>query len=112
MEQMLLDVILLHPEYHALLQHPETAAQQEFDIENGHTNPYLHMGMHVAIREQASIDRPNGIAALYSQLTNRLGESDAEHQMMECLGAMLWTSHRDDQPHDEQTYLECIRKLL
>lgn len=112
MEQMLLNVILLHPEYHDLLQDPQNAAQQEYSIESGKTNPYLHMGMHIAIREQVSIDRPTGIAALHTQLVNKLGESDAEHLMMDCLGAMLWTSQRENKPPDEQAYLECIRKLL
>jgi hypothetical protein len=112
MEQMLLNVILLHPEYHDLLKEPSTAAQQEYGIEHGQTNPYLHMGMHIAIREQASIDRPAGIAALHARLVSKLGESDAEHLMMDCLGTMLWTSQRENQPPDEQAYLECIRKLL
>ena len=112
MEQMLLDVILMHPEYHDMLRDPQGAAQLEYGVEGGQVNPFLHMGMHIAIREQVSIDRPAGITEAYRELTSRLGESEAEHQIMECLGAMLWTSQRDNQPPDERQYLECVRKLL
>ncbi len=111
MEQMLLDVILLHPEYHTLLANPDAAPRQEFTIEGGQTNPFLHMGMHIAIREQVSIDRPSGIRKLYQQLIGRLGESEAEHRIMDCLGQMLWQSQRDNAPPDELDYMECIRKL-
>lgn len=112
MEQMLLDVILLHPEYHPLLADPEAAVSEDFSVEQGQTNPFLHMGMHIAIREQVSIDRPAGIASLYQQLRERLGTSEAEHRVMACLGEMLWTSQRNNRPPDEQAYLECVRKLL
>ena len=111
MEQMLLGVILLHPEYHEMLDNSEGSVQQEFTVENGQTNPFLHMGMHVAIREQVSIDRPEGIRGIHQKLVERLGESEAEHRMMECLGEMLWNSQRNNRPPDELAYLECIRKL-
>lgn len=112
MEQMLLGVILLHPEYHEMLENPGDTAQQEFTVENGQTNPFLHMGMHIAIREQVSIDRPGGIQNIHQKLVVRLGESEAEHKMMECLGEMLWNSQRNNAPPDEAAYLECIRKLV
>ena len=112
MEQMLLEVILLHPEYHEMLRDPEQAATREYTVADGQTNPFLHMGMHIAIREQVSIDRPAGITPLYRRLVARLGESEAEHRMMTCLGSMLWTAQRENVPPDEQAYLACLRKLL
>ncbi len=112
MEQMLLDVILLHPEYHEMLRNPDETATREYGVEDGQTNPFLHMGMHIAIREQVSIDRPAGIASLHQRLVNRFGESEAEHRMMECLGMMLWTAQRENTAPDERSYLDCVRKLL
>ena len=112
MEQMLLDVILMHPEYHEMLKDPTVTAQLEYSVDGGQTNPFLHMGMHIAIREQVSIDRPAGITEAYRELVSRHGESKAEHRIMDCLGEMLWRSQRENQPPDEQAYLECVRKLL
>ena len=112
MEQMLLDVILMHPEYHEMLKDPAATAQLEYGVDGGQTNPFLHMGMHIAIREQVSIDRPVGIAEAYRELASRYGESEAEHRIMDCLGEMLWRSQRENRPPDEQQYLECVRRLL
>ena len=111
MESIIADVIEGHPEYHALLANESEAMQQEFTPERGQSNPFLHMGMHLALREQAATDRPPGIAGIYQRLAARLGLLEAEHAMMECLGEALWRAQRDNQPPDEQAYLECLKKL-
>lgn len=112
MGKMVLDIILLHPEYHDMLRDTDASLAHEFTAEQGQTNPFLHMGMHLAIREQVSIDRPAGIAAAHAQLAQKAGISDAEHQIIECLGRMLWESHTQNAPPDEAEYLNCVRKLL
>jgi len=112
MGQIVLDIILLHPEYHAILRDPNTAIAQEYTVEQGQTNPFLHMGMHLAIREQVSVDRPQGVAAAYNQLVQKLDVSEAEHKIIECLGSMLWESHSSNQPPNESGYLACIHKLI
>jgi hypothetical protein len=61
MEALIADVIEIHPEYHNLLETGDDIRQQEFTPEQGQTNPFLHMGMHIALREQAAADRPPGI---------------------------------------------------
>ncbi len=111
MESVIADVIQLHPEYHALLEQGPAAQQQEFTPESGHSNPFLHMGMHIALREQMSTDRPAGIAGIHRKLVSKLGQHDAEHAMMECLGQALWQAQRDNQLPDEAAYLDCLRKL-
>ena len=68
LESIALHWIDQHPEYHALLGDPQGAIAAEFSIENGHTNPFLHLSMHLAIAEQVSVDQPPGIAAAFARL--------------------------------------------
>ena len=48
LEAQLIDVILSHPEYHALLDNPKLATDRTYFAELGETNPFLHMGLHLA----------------------------------------------------------------
>ncbi len=111
MEALIADVIEAHPEYHALLADSAEIKQQEFTPEQGQTNPFLHMGMHIALREQAGADRPAGIKSIYQRLLAAQGQHEAEHAMMECLGQVLWNAQRGAQLPDEAEYLDCLRKL-
>ena len=111
MQAMIAEVIEIHPEYHALLDDNDQIRQQEFTPDQGQTNPFLHMGMHIALREQTSTDRPAGINSIYQKLVSSKGQHQAEHAMMECLGQALWNAQRSNQAPDEKAYLECLRKL-
>jgi hypothetical protein len=111
LELMIVEVVQLHPEYHKLLAAGEATLDADFGVEQGAANPFLHMGMHIAIREQVATDRPPGIAMLHQQLSQRADHHQAEHQMMECLGEALWSAQRSGTPPDEQQYLECLRKI-
>jgi len=112
METMIARVIELHPEYHPMLQN-EKHLGNEYKPEDGETNPFLHMGMHLGLQEQVSMDRPAGIQAIYQQLGERLGDVHAtEHAMMDCLAESLWIAQRDQIEPDEQAYLDCLRHLL
>jgi hypothetical protein len=112
LEQIIAEIISMHPEYHAMLESPEVL-QQEFTAAEGNTNPFLHMGMHIAIREQLITDRPTGIMGLYTRSLNRLQDAHAvEHCMMECLGESLWQAQQSGELPDEARYLECLRKQL
>jgi hypothetical protein len=105
-------VVAQHPEYHALLENPDQAVGKEYLPDLGETNPFLHMGMHLAIREQVGTNRPEGILTLYQQLA--LGCDDLhhlDHQLMECLAEMIWQAQRDGSMPDEDRYLECMKKL-
>ena len=68
MENMALEVILLHPEYHAMLDDAERYQNKDYLPEMGDTNPFLHMSMHIAIKEQLSIDQPPGIRQRFERL--------------------------------------------
>ena len=111
MEAMIAEIIEWHPEYHDLLDDAELARQQEFTPEQGRTNPFLHMGMHLALREQSANDRPLGIRAISQKLVAARGPHDADHAMMECLAESLWEAQRNNRPPDEAAYLECLKKL-
>lgn len=105
-------VIGEHPEYHGWLERGEATLAEEFDPAGGRGNPFLHLGMHLAIREQVATDRPPGIRALHAQLAMRSGGAlEAEHRMMEALGATLWEAQRAGRAPDEQAYLERLRRL-
>jgi len=111
LEAIIADVIKLHPEYHSILEMGETAKQKNFSPEDGQTNPFLHMGMHITLREQAGGDRPPGILDIYQKLVQQKGIHETEHAMMECLGQTLWNAQRHDAMPDENAYLACLRQL-
>ncbi len=103
--------IALHPEYHADL-HDEAAAQRAvFDVEAGRTNPFLHLSMHLTIEEQCGIDQPTGIRQAVQLLAARRGSlHEAHHEVMECLGEMIWASQRSGLPPDGAAYIEAVRR--
>jgi hypothetical protein len=111
MEAIIADVVKLHPEYHPLLDKGESAVEKDFSPEDGQTNPFLHMGMHITLREQAGGDRPVGIQAIYQKLVQQKGIHETEHAMMECLGQVLWNAQRLNQMPDETVYLACLSQL-
>lgn len=112
LQKQLAAVVAEHPEYHGWLERGEAALQEEFTPERGQQNPFLHLGMHLALREQVSTDRPSGIAAIFSVLARRCAAShDAEHLMLEPLGVALWEAQRSAKPPDEAAYLEALQRL-
>lgn len=112
LEQSIAQVITMHPEYQALFTKPGHL-EQEYFVEAGDTNPYLHMGLHLSLHEQISTDRPSGIRDLYQQLLKHYPDAhQCEHAMMECLAESLWQAQRDGQPPSEQAYLDALTELL
>ena len=112
LEQIIVDVIRAHPEYQPALTDSEAVLGREYTPELGETNPFLHMGMHIAIQEQLGGNRPTGIIEVYQQLCRRVGDPHAaEHRMMECLGETLWEAQRNGTEPDERVYLERLRRL-
>ncbi len=112
LEQLIARVIEDHPEYHALLNNEHHLAN-EYLPELGETNPFLHMGMHLAIQEQVVTDRPAGIKAIYEALSEKTQDfHQTEHQIMDCLAESLWQAQKHQQPADEQAYLTCLQNLI
>ena len=112
LEAQLAAVIAEHPEYIGWLESGDEVLGAEFTPEGGRGNPFLHMGLHLAIREQVATDRPAGIAAIHRQLAVRNGGAhSAEHAMIEILAEMLWDAQRSGRAPDEQAYLERLQRI-
>jgi len=112
-EDQIIRVIELHTEYARVLESGDDALDRDYTPEGGQTNPFLHMGLHLAIREQVATNRPAGIANVHRALVAKLDDAhEAEHAMIECLGAALWNAQRAGLPPDEAAYLEALRKLV
>ncbi len=108
-ERMTLAILLDHPEYHRFLH--EDLLDHDWRPEHGETNPFLHIGMHLAIEEQISIDQPAGIKALFQSLCQKTGsEHTAKHEMIDGLGEMIWQAQRNNTAPDPMLYLEILRK--
>ena len=111
LEQLVAQVIEQHPEYHHHLD-DEDQLQREFTPDQGETNPWLHMGMHITLGEQLGADRPAGIRSAYQRIVARFHDQHAaEHAMMDCLGVVLWEAQRSGGLPDEQVYLQCLERL-
>jgi hypothetical protein len=112
LEHQLVAVVEEHPEYQATLE-DEGCLDRDYSPESGHANPFLHLGLHLGIREQVATDRPRGIAAIHRELARKLGDvHEAEHRMIEKLGEALWRSQRSGLPPDEAAYRESLERLL
>jgi hypothetical protein len=112
LEALITDVIGEHPEYQGILADADTAIAFEPSAGGDAENPFLHMGLHLAVREQLSIDRPPGIRDLHRQLQARGDAHLAEHALMEALGEELYTAQRSGQAPDEARYLARARSRL
>ena len=100
-----------HPEYAGDLADVDTALAATYSVEGGKTNPFLHLSMHLAIEEQMSIDQPRGIKQAVALLAAKRGSMhDAQHEVMECLGEMVWASQRSGLPPDPHAYLDSVRR--
>ncbi len=112
-EALLADVIERHPEYHALLNRPDEVLDADFTSDTTGVNPFLHMSLHIAIREQLQTDRPPGVAGTYRALAEKrtLDPHAIEHRMMECLSASLVDAQRKAAAPDEAAYLDCLRRI-
>jgi hypothetical protein len=110
-ESLAADWIAQHPEYDADLADVDAALAAVFDVEAGRTNPFLHLSMHLSISEQVGIDQPRGIKQAFELLAAKRGSAHAaQHEVMECLGEMMWASQRSGLPPDGEKYIDCVRR--
>ena len=111
MEDLAARWIAEHPEYDADLADEAAALAAMYRVEDGRTNPFLHLSMHLTISEQCSIDQPRGIRQAVELLAARRNSLHAaHHEAMECLGEMVWASQRSGLPPDGLAYLEAVQR--
>lgn len=111
LERIAVEIIVLHPEYHALLEARERYTERDFTPEQGQTNPFLHLGLHLGIAEQLGTDRPAGIRAEFDRLAKKHGDAHAAlHDVLECLGETMWQAQRTGTPPDTIAYLDSLRR--
>ena len=109
LETQIAAVIADHPEY---VDAVTGDLERDFTVERGETNPFLHMGLHLGIREQVSTNRPAGIAKIFRRLADKAGDAhEAEHRMIDCLAETMWEAQSDNVAPDEAKYLERLRHL-
>ncbi len=108
------EIMALHPEYHRVLERPESFITQDWRPESGDINPFLHFGFHLAIQEQLDINQPHGIVEIHAQLAAKHDGDPhaAKHEILECLGETLWQSQRTGQALDGALYLQLLRQRL
>ncbi|MCG6897213.1 MAG: DUF1841 family protein [Thiocapsa sp.] len=110
-ETQIVQVLGQHPEYHSLMIDSEDTLNRNFLPEQGESNPFLHMALHITILDQLSIDQPSGIRKLYRNLVRAIGDPhEAEHRIMECLAEAIWSLQHNQTPFDDKVYLKCIRR--
>lgn len=111
LEAIIAGVLERHTEYHALLRDEDAVVGREFGRDEAAHNPFLHLGLHVALAEQVTADRPPGVRAIHARLCAEGDVHAAEHRMIECLAEALWQAQRSGQLPDEQAYLAALGRL-
>ena len=108
----MVDLIDMHPEYHRQMTEVKPTAAESHSSDPGSTDAFLHLGLHMALREQLATDRPPGTRDVYRRLCKAAGEAHgAEHHMIEVLAQTLWEAQRAGRMPDEQLYLDALRML-
>ena len=111
LEQTAARLVALHPEYHAMLESPQTHLERDYGPEHGDINPFLHLSLHLAVAEQLAIDQPPGIVAQFERLKIARGDAHgALHALVECLGEVLWQAQRLGTGPDAALYLACLER--
>ena len=111
LEKIALSIIHMHPEYQRILDAPAQFKYQEYFPEFGETNPFLHMSLHLSILEQISINQPIGIADIYTQLKlKHQDEHDAQHDILDCLGEVIWQAQRNNSALDANNYVQLLQE--
>jgi hypothetical protein len=111
LENTVIQVVLLHPEFHAVLDDRETHRDRDYLPESGQLNPFLHLSLHLAVAEQLAMDQPPGITDMFDTLVTRRGDRHAAlHIVLDCLGETVWQANRSGSIPDQHAYLACLRE--
>jgi len=114
LEAQIVDVIGIHPEYHNQLDADiSIKIDKDYHQHLGEDNPFLHMGLHLGLREQLNTSRPVGIKTLFLSLTKKVSNSHlAEHLFMEVLSDFIWQSQHSGEAPDDKKYLKQLETIV
>ena len=114
LQQKALRIIEAHPEYQTYLEHIEDYLDKNWTPEQGETNPFLHLSLHLSIQEQVGIDQPFGIRAIHQKLVGMHNDDwvKADDEMMDALVETIWQAQRHNQGLDVNAYMTRLRKLV
>ena len=105
MESQLVEIIKLHPEYHHLIQ----TTDAEYFPEHGQVNPFLHINLHLALREQLSINQPIEVRLAYDSLLEKIKDPhEVEHSLIDCIAEMIFSAQKNNSPFDYENYKRCL----
>ena len=108
LEEQLVSIIEIHPEYQDLI----TNIDSEYFPEQGEINPFLHINLHLALKDQLSLNEPNGVREVHQKLIYHFKDQHVvEHLMMECIAEMIYLSQKNNTAMDQESYLNCITSL-
>ena len=109
LEEQLVSIIEIHPEYQDLI----TNIDSEYFPEQGEINPFLHINLHLALKDQLSFNEPNGVREVHQKLIYHFKDQHVvEHLMMECIAEMIYLSQKNNTAMDQESYLNCITGLI
>ncbi|WP_297391708.1 DUF1841 family protein [Acidiferrobacter sp.] len=110
-ETLVVEALLAHPEYQGLFADTPPAPAAVALPASG-MNPFLHLGLHIAVAEQIATDRPPGVIAEWQRLEGLWGDGHrARHAMMECLEETLWEAQAQGLAPDDAAYIERLRAI-
>jgi hypothetical protein len=74
---------------------------------------FLHINLHLALKDQLSINQPIGINQIYQDLIKKYKDlHEVEHLMMECIAEMIYISQKNNTEIDEDAYLNNLKNLI
>ena len=109
LEYQLALIIDSHPEYHKIIND----LNSDYFPEQGEINPFLHINLHLALKDQLSINQPKEINSIYQKLLKKYNDPhEVEHLMMECIAEMIFTAQKNNTELDQHKYLLNLNSLI
>lgn len=108
LELQLAKIVEKHPEYHDLIKNLDS----EYFPEQGNTNPFLHINLHLTLQDQLTMDQPKGIRGIHNRLLVKIkDEHEVEHLMMEHIAEMIFNAQKNNTAFDLNGYIIALKKL-
>ena len=108
LELQLSKIVEQHPEYQNLIKNLDS----EYFPEQGNTNPFLHINLHLTLQDQITMDQPKGIKEIHSQLLLKIKDAhEVEHMMMENIAEMIFNAQKNNAAFDLDGYIQALKQL-